>query len=177
MRNSAAPKVLLLDNVLCDKIEAHKNGLAHYAFSIIMYNSRNEILLQKRAFFKYHSGGLWSNACCGHPISNTDMDDIKHQAIRQIFEELGTEVHDIRYAFTFSYQGNCGNLKENEVDYVFFCKCESKITPNFDEVADYKWVSLWTLDSEMKKNPSAFTLWFREMYTKYNHQLLGFLSL
>ena len=105
------------------------------------------------------------------------MDDIKHQAICRISEELGAEVHDLKYAFTFSYQGDCGNLIENEVDYVFFCKYELKIEPNPDEIAGCKWVSLGTLDSELKKNPEAFTLWFREMYTKYNRQLLGFLSL
>jgi len=57
----------------CEKLEAHKKGLLHRAFSIIIFNSRHEFLLQRRALTKYHCPGLWSNACCSHPRLNYKM--------------------------------------------------------------------------------------------------------
>ena len=53
---------------IIDKLEGHKQGLLHRAFSVFIFNSKGEMLLQQRAFSKYHSGGLWTNACCSHPL-------------------------------------------------------------------------------------------------------------
>ena len=50
-----------------EKMEAHQKALLHRAFSVFIFNSKNEMLLQQRAIKKYHSGGLWTNACCSHP--------------------------------------------------------------------------------------------------------------
>jgi isopentenyl-diphosphate Delta-isomerase len=49
------------------KMAAHRQGALHRAFSVIIWNRAGEVLLQRRALGKYHSGGLWTNACCGHP--------------------------------------------------------------------------------------------------------------
>ncbi|PVX59421.1 NUDIX domain-containing protein [Hallella colorans] len=89
-------------NKFMEKIKAHKLVLKHYAFSIIIFNIENEMLLQQRALTKYHSGGLWSNACCGHPLSVDSIFHIKHQAIQRLFEELGFTT-DIHYQCTCEY--------------------------------------------------------------------------
>ena len=78
------------DNALgfMDKMEAHKKGLIHRAFSIFIFNSRGEMLLQQRALNKYHSAGLWSNSCCSHPLPG---EEVKEAATRRLNEELGFE--------------------------------------------------------------------------------------
>lgn len=171
MIDNVRPKVLLMSNVLCDKIEAHKMGLAHYAFSIIVSNSHNKILLQQRALSKYHSGSLWTNACCGHPTSIDGIIDIQHQAICRLYEEMGINIGKLEYLFNFSYRGKCDCLIENEQDYVFFCKYDSEIRPNPDEVNDYKWMDLEDLDKDMKDHPNNYTLWFKEIWWNNKSQL------
>lgn len=175
MANHVKTKVLLMTNVLCDKIEAHKKGLAHYAFSVIVCNSYNKILLQQRASTKYHSGSLWTNACCGHPISINGIIDIQHQAISRLYQEMGIKMKELEYLFNFSYKGKCDCLIENEKDYVFFCRYDSKILPNPDEVNDYKWMDIEDLENDMKDSPDNYTLWFKEIWWNNKSQLQAIL--
>ena len=55
-----------------EKMEVHRKALLHRAFSVFIFNSRGEMLLQQRALRKYHSAGLWTNACCSHPKPGED---------------------------------------------------------------------------------------------------------
>jgi isopentenyl-diphosphate delta-isomerase len=68
------------------KVSVHKEGKLHRAFSILIFNNKGEILLQKRAHQKYHSGGLWTNACCSHPLP---MEPIETTLQRRLMEEMG----------------------------------------------------------------------------------------
>lgn len=154
-------------NKFMEKIKAHKLGLKHYAFSIIIFNIENEMLLQQRALTKYHSGGLWSNACCGHPLSVDSISHIKHQAIQRLFEELGFTT-DIHYQCTCEYKFMCSGLIENEVDYVFTgLYTGDDIQPDKNEVNSYKWTSLEELKKDILNNPDRYTSWFKFIVNNY----------
>src|SRR6186713_1579239 len=101
---------------IMDKMEAHKQGLLHRAFSVFIFNSKGEMLLQQRAFNKYHSGGLWTNACCGHPSPG---EQTVAAARRRLMEEMGFTT-GLEELFDFTYQHAFENgLTEHEYDHVF----------------------------------------------------------
>ncbi|MEM3586652.1 MAG: isopentenyl-diphosphate Delta-isomerase [Candidatus Jordarchaeaceae archaeon] len=141
-----------------EKMKTHKDGKLHRAFSIFIFNSRGEMLLQKRAKNKYHSGGLWSNACCSHPRPG---EDIKQAAHRRLIEEMGFDC-DLKEAFDFIYKANLDhNLTEYEFDHVFIGKYDGKIKMNPNEVEDFKWISIDDLKESVDKHPEKYTVWFR----------------
>src|SRR6185436_4500009 len=99
-----------------EKMEAHRKGVLHRAFSILIFNSKGEMLLQKRAKSKYHSGGLWTNACCSHPLPGESMKDATN---RKLLQEMGIAV-PTEFAYSFQYRAELDNdLVENELDHVF----------------------------------------------------------
>lgn len=152
----------------CDKLEAHKLGLKHYAFSVMVFNTKGEILLQQRAFSKYHSGGLWSNACCGHPLTVASTFSIQCEAQQRLFEEMGFTT-DIHYKFTCEYSFKCSDLIENEVDYVFEGLYTKEYShPNKDEVNRYKWISVESLIDDIRNNSDSYTLWFKYIMNRYH---------
>jgi len=139
------------------KMEAHTKGILHRAFSIFIFNSKNEMLLQQRAFSKYHSAGLWSNACCSHPYPG---EDTKAAARRRLQEELGFTTN-IQKIFDFIYTTSFDNgLIENEFDHVFIGERDGDIKINPDEVHDYAFVSMRVLKQELQQDPEKFTAWF-----------------
>ena len=154
-------KVVLVDtqnNVLgiCDKLEAHQKGLLHRAFSILVYNSKGEVLLQKRAQNKYHSGGLWSNTCCSHPQPNELIDVSVHLRLQ---EEMGFDCH-LTHVGDFIYKTPFENgLIEYEFDSVFWGLFDGTPVPNPDEVEEYKWESLPVLKENLSTFPQLFTYW------------------
>src|ERR1043165_1508838 len=83
-----------------EKMEAHRKGVLHRAFSVLVFNSKGELLLQKRAAGKYHSAGLWTNACCSHPGPS---ESIEESARRRVQFEMGIDVHPA-FAFKFTYE-------------------------------------------------------------------------
>lgn len=141
-----------------EKMEVHRKGLLHRAVSVFLFNDMDEMLLQKRAQTKYHSPGLWTNTCCGHPRPN---EDVKTAASRRLLEEMGIET-SITKKFDFIYKASVENsLIENEFDHVFFGKFNGTPILNPDEVSDYKWTSILELKNEIKYSPSNFTIWFK----------------
>src|ERR1035437_4931257 len=103
------------------KLEAHQKGVLHRAFSVFIFNSKGEMLLQQRAFEKYHSGGLWSNACCSHPILG---ENVHASANRRLMEEMGIQCN-IQHEFSFIYNVQLeNNLSEHEFDNVFAGVCD-----------------------------------------------------
>lgn len=156
---------------LCEKIEAHKKGIQHYAFSIVILNNKGEMLLQKRAYSKYHCGGLWSNACCGHPLSVESITDIEDSACKRLLEEIGISV-SLNFLFTFEYNAQCGNLTENERDFVFIGQYNNpQVFPNHREVSDYRWTPVADIIMDVKSTPHIYTPWFRILisnFTTYN---------
>jgi len=160
------PLLVLVDEQDCQvgmasKSQVHALGLLHRAFSVFIFNERGELLLQKRSLKKYHSGGLWSNTCCGHPNPG---ERVKDAAERRLFEEMGFTV-PLHYLFTFSYRAELANgLIENEVDHVFTGNYSSSIMYNVDEVMDSRFSSLEELDT--LADPQAYSPWFHLAYPR-----------
>lgn len=143
-----------------EKMQTHKLGLLHRAFSVLIYNSNGEMLLQQRAETKYHSGGLWSNACCGHPRPGENIEDA---AKRRLKEELGFNC-DLKFSFKFLYKVSFENsLKEHELDHVFTGIYDSEVLPDKNEVQAYRWVSMENLKNEIIENHSSFSVWFQKI--------------
>ncbi|RNL52414.1 isopentenyl-diphosphate Delta-isomerase [Pedobacter jejuensis] len=156
-------QVILVDNNdlpigQMEKLEAHTKGLLHRAFSIFIFNSKNELLLQQRAFSKYHSGGLWTNTCCSHPRLGEDNIDA---AIRRLDEEMGMNCA-LKYAFNFTYKAAFPDgLIEHELDHVFFGFTDEIPKINREEVQDFQYLTLDELRNQITKKPEMFTPWLK----------------
>lgn len=141
-----------------EKQEAHIKGLLHRAFSVFIFNNKKELLLQKRAISKYHSGGLWTNTCCSHPRKN---EIVINAAKRRLKEEMGLEC-DLYYAFNFIYRAKFDNkLIENELDHVFIGFSDEKPKPDPSEVKNYRYINSDDLKKEINEKPHIFTPWFK----------------
>lgn len=141
-----------------EKIKAHLLGALHRAFSIFVFNADGLLLLQKRASTKYHSKGLWSNTCCGHPRPG---ESIEQASRRRLWEEMGFRC-EIKESFAFIYRAEVDNdLIEHEYDHVLVGNFDGNPDPNGDEVDDWKWVDLMTLKLDMRESPENYTYWFR----------------
>jgi isopentenyl-diphosphate delta-isomerase len=151
-----------------EKLEAHEKGLLHRAFSIFLFNSKGEMLLQQRALSKYHSPGLWTNACCSHPAPNeTTLEAGK----RRLQEELGLSTVLVE-AFKFEYRATFDNsLTEHELDHVLVGYTDEFPQLNLDEAQDYRWVRWADLLSEMALYPEKFTVWFKIILTEHIEKL------
>jgi isopentenyl-diphosphate delta-isomerase len=141
-----------------EKLEAHRIGALHRAFSIFIFNQQGEMLLQKRALSKYHSPGLWTNACCSHPKPDELLIDA---ANRRLLEELNM-VTELSEVFDFTYHATFDNgLIEHEFDHVFFGQCSETPSFNLEEVMELKWIDWPSLLKWVAEEPNQFTPWFR----------------
>lgn len=141
-----------------EKIEAHRKGLLHRAFSVLLFNSKGEMLIQKRAMEKYHSAGLWTNACCSHPRPEETMQEATR---RKLLQEMGINIQP-EFAFKFIYKAEVGNgLIEHEYDHVFVGRYEGEPLINCKEVEDWRLEAMDKLRADVKKNPHRYTHWFR----------------
>ena len=130
----------------------------HRAFSIFIFNSKGELLIQQRAKTKYHSRGLWSNTVCSHPKPNETYSKAIHRRLKQ---EMGFDCK-LKKLFSFIYNTGLKNgLIENEHDSVFIGKFNGKPKPNPKEVMNYKWISIKELKQNIKKNPNKYTVWLK----------------
>ena len=151
---------------LMEKMQAHENGILHRAFSVFLFNSKGEMLLQKRAAEKYHSPNQWTNACCSHPRVDETYEQAAH---RRIKEELGIDCH-LEEKFWFIYKADVGqNLWEHELDHVFVGNYEGEFNLNKEEVAEVRYISLENLNLELENNPENFTEWFKIILEEYKH--------
>lgn len=164
---AATEQVILVDETdkflgSAEKLQAHREGLCHRAFSVFVFRSRSnsELLLQKRAKEKYHSPGLWTNTCCSHPRPG---EDTIPAAERRLREELGIHVK-LKDVGQFHYIAHFNNgLTENEVDHVLIGIIDDQIVkPNPNEVEEFRWISINDLRSEIKADPERFTPWFSQ---------------
>lgn len=150
------------------KMEAHIKGVLHRAFSVFIFNEDNELILQQRAFSKYHSPGLWTNTCCSHPRDGETADSAAH---RRMVEEIGFDC-DFSEAFTFLYKSDVGGgLIEHEFDHVFIGKSEKKPFINEKEVGDWKYMKMEDIRADMDKNPGKYTVWFRIAFDEVEEHL------
>ncbi|MCD6367805.1 MAG: isopentenyl-diphosphate Delta-isomerase [Candidatus Aenigmarchaeota archaeon] len=149
-----------------EKIKAHQNGgKLHRAFSILVLNSKGELLIQKRASDKYHCPGLWSNTCCSHPRPGETVEEAAH---RRLMEECGFDT-DLREIFSFIYKIDFDNgLTEREFDHVLIGKYDGEIHPNPEEVEECRWIDMKALKREVENDPEKFTPWFRLILERIN---------
>ena len=140
-----------------EKQQAHVEGVLHRAFSIFIFNSKKELLLQKRASTKYHCGGMWTNTCCSHPRENESVVDA---ANRRLQEEMGMQ-SSLKPIFTFVYKAEFANgLTEHEFDHVYFGESNEMPSINNEEVEDFRFIGMKELQLEIKESPNNFTPWF-----------------
>ena len=140
-----------------EKLEIHRKGLLHRAFSVFIFRSSGELLLQRRSEGKYHSAGFWSNTCDGHPLY---QESTEAAASRRLKEEMGIECH-LEKVCVFVYRVELGNgLVEHEVDHVFVGYSDVNPVPDLSELSAFKWMKVDLLYEEMRKNPDGFTYWF-----------------
>ena len=138
------------------KLQAHQEGRLHRALSVLVFNTSGELLMQRRAIGKYHSGGLWSNTCCTHPGPGEPVADA---ARRRLFEEMRLtceveRVGEIVYRAEFE-----SGLVEHEYDHLFIGRSDADPRPNADEVADWRWMSWNAVRLDLAANPAAYTRW------------------
>lgn len=161
---------------LAEKMDAHKKGLLHRAFSVFIFNSKGEMLLQQRALEKYHSGGLWTNTCCSHPVSGEEMTDTVY---RRLKGEMGFAA-TVEKVFHFIYRAEFDNgLTEYEVDHVFAGEYDGPVNFNRDEVMDYCYKDVESIRQSLEGHPEKYTVWFRLAFPKisewwnkrYNHKV------
>jgi isopentenyl-diphosphate delta-isomerase len=154
------------DFKLVDKLLAHQKGWQHYAFSIFIFNDKNELLVQKRAAHKYHSPSLWTNTCCSHPLSK-QISEIKNAATKRLQEEMGFTTA-LDFLFQFKYKVQCNNqLIENEIDFVFSGRSNEVPIINSAEVSEYKWINMNDLILDVAKNPEHYTEWLKLILEYY----------
>ena len=140
-----------------EKMEAHRNALLHRAFSVFIFNPSGEMLLQRRALGKYHSGGLWTNACCSHPGPGEAVLDAAQRRLR---EEMGFST-PLEKVFDFVYKESFDNgLTEYEFDHVFVGRYDGKIFPDREEVEDYRYQTIEKVRESLKAHPERYTVWF-----------------
>lgn len=141
-----------------EKLQAHQKGVLHRAFSVFIFNDKEELLLQQRALSKYHSAGLWTNTCCSHPRPN---ETIKDAANRRLFEEMGM-CCDLKIKTNFIYKTPFDNgLTEHELDYVLVGYTNQNPLINMEEVEYYKWQSISDVKKDIVLNPDNYTSWFK----------------
>lgn len=141
-----------------EKLEAHKKGLLHRAFSVFIFNSKGQLLIQQRADGKYHSAGLWTNTCCSHPnYGETTLDAIQ----RRMKEEMDM-VAEVEFKFKFTYKALLeNNLSEHEIDHVYFGFSDELPTINPKEVKNWKYISMEELEEELTTHPENYTAWLK----------------
>lgn len=176
--------LILVDENDCEigygeKMEVHKHAKLHRAFSLFIFNRKDyTMLLHKRADGKYHSGGLWTNACCSHPRKG---EELREAVIRRMKEELGLEFEELDsqpsedgYKYgglselgSFQYFQQYDDCAEHEIDHVFYLsvmKPEITLSPDPDEISEVKWIRMEELVGWMKERPEDFTAWFPKAF-------------
>jgi isopentenyl-diphosphate delta-isomerase len=146
------------------KLEAHEKAVLHRAFSVFIFNDKNELMLQQRAALKYHSALLWTNTCCSHQlVGETNIQAGK----RRLNEEMGFVV-ELEESISFIYKAPFDNgLTEHEYDHVLIGKYNDIPKINQDEVANWKWMSLEAVKNDMLEQPEIYTEWFKIIFDKF----------
>lgn len=164
-----------------NKMVTHKSGKLHRAFSLfIIDESEQSLLIQKRAIGKYHSGGLWTNACCSHPRKGEELLDA---VCRRVKDELGVSVtdsacekKDLWECKKFTYRKDYGEYTEHEIDHVFIWNVDKstiRLVPDKDEVDDLLWIDIFDLEDWMSTKPEEFTAWFFPAYEIFINEVLS----
>ncbi|PHS61712.1 MAG: isopentenyl-diphosphate delta-isomerase [Flavobacterium sp.] len=153
---------------LMPKQEAHEKAVLHRAFSVFVFNDANELMLQQRAFDKYHSPGLWTNTCCSHQRNGESNIEAGK---RRLKEEMGF-VTELSETTSFIYKAPFDNgLTEYEYDHILVGKYNETPNFNFEEVASWKWMLLEEVKIDIKNNPQNYTAWFKIIFDKFHKHI------
>ena len=159
---------------LMPKMEAHEKSQLHRAFSVFVFNDKNELLLQQRAASKYHSPLLWTNTCCSH---QRDGETSLQAGTRRLQEEMGF-VCNLKEIFSFIYKASFENgLTEHELDHVMVGNYNDQPVINKEEVEDFKWMTLEAVQNDMAKNPDNYTAWFKIIFEKSYDKIASYKSI
>ena len=149
---------------LMPKMEAHEKAVLHRAFSVFVFNSKNELMLQQRALHKYHSPGLWTNTCCSH---QREGESNVEAGMRRLQEEMGFSVA-LEETISFIYKAPFDNgLTEHELDHILIGHSEEAPVINEDEVAAWKWMDLEDVKMGINEKPELYTEWFKIIFDKF----------
>jgi len=149
---------------LMPKMEAHEKGLLHRAFSVFVFNDKNELMLQQRALSKYHSPGLWTNTCCSH---QREGESNIEAGKRRLQEEMGF-TNDLKDTMAFIYKAPFDNgLTEHEFDHILVGNFNDLPDLNPQEVSAWKWMKLEEVQKDIKNHPESYTEWFKIIFDKY----------
>lgn len=153
---------------LMPKQEAHIKGVLHRAFSVFIFNDKNELMLQQRALHKYHTPGLWANTCCSH---QRDGETSVEAGKRRLMEEMGFTT-DLKERTTFIYKAPVQNgLTEHELDHILVGSFEGDPEINPEEVASWKWMDLEMVREDIRTDPDIYTPWFKIIFDKFYQHL------
>ena len=155
-------------------MEAHEKAVLHRAFSVFIFNDKNELLLQQRASHKYHSPNEWTNTCCSHQREGeTNLEAGK----RRLQEEMGFNC-ELKEVFYFTYKAPFANgLTEHELDHVMVGYYNENPVINKEEVNDFCWMTLNNIKKNIDKDPNKYTVWFKIIFDEYLIQMTGFQQL
>jgi isopentenyl-diphosphate delta-isomerase len=171
----AAEQLILVDAEdrelgIGDKLQAHRDGALHRAFSVFIFDAEKRLLLQKRALTKYHSGGLWSNTACGHPRPGEATISAAHRRLR---EEMGFDC-ELYQAFEFLYRKELDNrLVEHEYDHVFIGEFKGEPQPDAAEVEEWRWLSMKELRRALLERPGEYSYWLSVAVNRVEWKLLN----
>lgn len=156
-----------------EKLEAHQKGLLHRAFSVFLFNDKNEFLLHQRANKKYHSPGAWTNTCCSHPrVGET----VENAGKRRLQEEMGVAA-GIEPLFSFVYKAEFENgLIEHEFDHVLVGRFSATPQPSHEEVQNWQYISLDLLQEKVLQSPENFTPWLRIILAQHIDKIKAWLK-
>ncbi|HEY5722568.1 MAG TPA: isopentenyl-diphosphate Delta-isomerase [Allosphingosinicella sp.] len=150
------------------KTEVHRRGLLHRAFSIFLVDREGRLLVQRRAYGKYHSGGLWGNSCCGHPRPG---ERTRSAAMRRLGEELGVEV-PLQARFLARYRAEVGpDMVENELVHVFFGRAPETLRPDPEEISEIRFLPWDDLDRIAAERPKSLAPWLRHYLARQGEEL------
>jgi isopentenyl-diphosphate delta-isomerase len=142
-----------------EKLDAHRRSALHRAFSVVIRDRMDRLLLQKRHIGKYHSGGLWTNACCGHPRPG---EQTSSAALRRLSEEMGFAC-SLTWLGCITYRAEFENgLSEHEIVHVYSGLFDGAIAPNTEEADGFQWQSLPEVQRDVAIMPERYSVWFRE---------------
>ena len=149
---------------LMPKMEAHEKAVLHRAFSVFIFNTKGELMLQQRAAHKYHSPLLWTNTCCSH---QRDGESNIVAGKRRLEEEMGFKT-DLKEVFSFVYKAPFDNgLTEHELDHIMVGHYEAAPVINSEEVEAWKWMPLEAVKADIKQQPELYTEWFKIIFNEF----------
>jgi isopentenyl-diphosphate Delta-isomerase len=159
---------------LAPKMDVHRRGLKHRALSVLVRDVKGRMLLQQRAAGKYHSEGLWTNACCSHPRPGESN---QKAASRRLMEEMGVDCDDLAELFVAHYRAQVSNeLTEDEVVHVFGGRLENgAVAPDYDEVSDWKWIGYDELRADLAAHPERYSVWLRHYLQKHGDAIAAWM--